>query len=236
MKTLIITIAIILSAIPFSFGQKKGLEIGVNAYYQVKVKTSVGSFTLKLFNDTPKHRDNFVKLCKEGFYDQLIFHRVIKDFMIQCGDPKSIEAMSTVHYGEDDAGYKIESETQPHYFHKKGMLAAAREPDSDNPNRLSSGSHFYVVVGKPHNDSTINVANERLKKAGAVEVTPERAEVYKTLGGAPHLDGCYTIFGEITAGQKVVDKINSTKTHKGTDRPFDDVFIETCQVKIVEEK
>ena len=236
MKALLTIIALAFATITASNAQKKELVAGVNAHYQVNVKTSAGRFELKLFNDTPKHRDNFVKLCNDKFYDHILFHRVIKDFMIQCGDPTSIDALATVTYGDNDSGYKIDQEIQPQYFHKKGMLAAAREPDAENPTRQSSGSHFYIVVGKIQNDSTLNVARERLRKSNGAEITPDREQIYRTVGGAPHLDGGYTIFGEIISGQKVVDNINAQKTHKSNDRPLEDVYIISCEVKLVEDK
>lgn len=236
MKSLLSIIAITLCTLTASQAQKKELVAGVNAHYQIDVKTSEGKFSLQLFNDTPKHRDNFVKLCNEGFYEHIIFHRVINEFMIQCGDPKSIEGLATVTYGDNDAGYKIEQEIKPQYFHKKGMLAAAREPDVENPKRESSGSHFYIVVGKVHNDSTLNVARKRLEKSNGAEITPQRELIYKTIGGTPHLDGGYTIFGEIISGQKTVDNISIVKTHKSNDRPHKDIYIKSCEVKLVEDK
>lgn len=236
MKKYFLVLVLISSSLTL-FAKKDKVELvaGQNANWEVKLRTSEGVVELLLYNDTPLHRDNFVKLAKAGFYDHLLFHRVIKEFMIQCGDPQSREANKTVQYGEFDSGYKIPSEIRPQYYHRKGVLAAAREPDSMNPERLSSGSHFYIVVGKVHNDSTLAVAKERIALSQGAEITAERETVYRSIGGAPHLDGSYTIFGEVISGMRVVEKICSSETFKN-DRPKVDVYIKSIDVRLVEKK
>lgn len=215
--------------------QKAALVAGQGAHYEVTFKTSQGNIKLKLYNDTPVHRDNFAKLSQEGFYTHLIFHRVIRDFMIQTGDPKSREASLVEVYGNDDAGYKLDAEILPHYYHRKGVLAAAREGDDVNPERKSSGSQFYIVTGKVQNDSTLTAAREKIAQRGGAEITPDREEVYREIGGAPHLDGSYTIFGEVTDGLKVVEKISKTPTDT-RDRPHKDVYITEVIVEVVPDK
>lgn len=179
--------------------------------YKFLIKTNYGNITVKLYNDTPKHRDNFVKLVNEGFYNGSIFHRVINQFMIQGGGAKD---------GTEDVGYTIPAEIVPKYFHKKGALAAARMPDYVNPNKESSGSQFYIVQGRTFTDAELNSYEQRLNK----KFTEQEREAYKTIGGAPHLDGAYTIFGEVIDGLDVVDKIASVKTKAG-DRPVEDVIM-----------
>lgn len=156
--------------------------------------------------------------------------------MIQCGDPDSKEASKVDVYGEKDAGYTLPAEILPQYYHKKGMLAAARESDSLNVNRESSGSQFYITVGKVQTDSTLAVAKERIAKSGGSPLTEDRIQVYKTEGGVPHLDGSYTIFGEVISGIKVAEKISLTPTSKEYDRPKNDVFIKSIKVTLVEDK
>ncbi|MFI3295953.1 MAG: peptidylprolyl isomerase [Rikenellaceae bacterium] len=204
-------------------------------YYLVTMQTNKGTVQMRLFNDTPKHRDNFVKLINEGFYNQLLFHRVISDFMIQCGDPDSREALSVAHYGDNGAEHTIEPEITPNHFHKRGALAAAREGDDVNPDRLSSGSHFYIVVGYVHNDSTLQVARERIEQSQGMELTSEREKAYRTVGGTPHLDGSYTVFGEVTKGMAVVDKISQVRTTP-SDRPRDDIYIKEISVELIKAK
>lgn len=213
---------------------KDSLIVGQGAHYEVTIQTSKGSVTLSLSNDTPRHRDNFVKLAREGFYDHLLFHRVIGWFMIQSGDPMSREASAVDIYGNDDAGYKLDAEIRPELFHRRGALAAAREPDAENPTRQSSSSQFYIVVGRVHNDSTLSVARERIERNGGAPITPEREKIYRTEGGTPHLDGTYTIFGQVTKGMGVVEKISHQPTDTN-DRPKDDIFIKKVTVEVVKD-
>ena len=238
----------------------------------VRLETNLGNITVKLYNETPLHRDNFIKLVKEGVYDSTLFHRVIKNFMCQAGDPDSKTASDTALLGEGDVGYRIPAEFRtPAIFHKRGVLAAAREGDNVNPEKASSGCQFYIVTGKKFTEAQlINMANQqnqarldtvfqqlarqhmkeiyKLRKAGdndallalqdsleaqaraivkeepAKTFTPEQIQAYTTVGGTPHLDGNYTVFGEVTEGMEVVETIESTPTNRA-DRPLNNVRI-----------
>ncbi|GFZ41247.1 peptidyl-prolyl cis-trans isomerase [Bacteroides nordii] len=238
----------------------------------LKIETSLGDIKVKLYNETPKHRDNFIKLAKEGMYNGTLFHRVIKDFMVQAGDPDSKNAPKGKMLGAGDVGYTIPAEfVYPKYFHKKGALSAARQGDNVNPNKESSGCQFYIVTGKVYNDSTLlgmeqqmnenkltNIFNalaqkhmkeiykmrkandedglydlqeklfaqaqEEAAKQPEFHFTKEQIEAYTTVGGTPHLDGEYTVFGEVVDGMDIVDKIQNVKTDR-SDRPEDDVKI-----------
>jgi peptidyl-prolyl cis-trans isomerase B (cyclophilin B) len=186
-------------------------------HIKVIVKTSYGKMTILLYDETPLHRDNFIKLVKQHFYDSLLFHRVIKNFMIQGGDPTSKHpAPGDTTLGDGDVGYTIPAEFNMKLFHKKGVLAAARD---DNPAKASSGCQFYIVQGKKFTDSSLNVVEtKRLKH----KIPDDQREVYKTIGGTPHLDQNYTVFGEVVKGLDVVDKIANEPTDK-KDRPLKDV-------------
>lgn len=182
----------------------------------VKISTNKGEVVIRLYNQTPLHRDNFLKLTKEKFFDGTIFHRVIKDFMIQGGDPNSKDAKPDQSLGNGGPKYTIPAEFNDSLFHKKGVLAAARD---NNPEKASSGSQFYIVQGKVWNDSTLNLTEtNRLK----FKLPEWQREVYKTIGGSPHLDRNYTVFGEVVSGLEMVDKIAAEPTGKG-DRPIEDV-------------
>ena len=239
----------------------------------VEITTNFGVMVAKLYNETPQHRDNFIKLVKEGFYDSLLFHRVIKSFMIQGGDPNSKHADSTTMLGSGDLGYKIPAEFVKQYFHKRGALSAARD---NNPERASSSCQFYIVQGKTYTleelERIINSRNLSRKQAmlyelakndtiqkkivelqEAVQKDPSKKEAFQNyvktlqaivdiqynknepdkidydqvdtylrLGGAPHLDGDYTVFGELISGFDVLDKIGNSQTRPG-DRPINDV-------------
>lgn len=189
---------------------------------KVLISTEYGNIKIKLFNETPQHRDNFIKLVKEGFYNETLFHRVIKDFMIQGGDPDSKNAEKGAFLGEGDVGYTIPAEFNTKYIHKRGALAAARQGDNVNPQKHSSGCQFYIVQGRKFTTEEI----ERLEKSkqGRIEYTDEQYKTYETLGGTPHLDMDYTVFGEVIEGLDVVDKIAAVKRDK-KDRPLDDVKI-----------
>ena len=238
---------------------------------QVLLETTLGNITVKLYNETPKHRDNFIKLAKEGVYDSTLFHRVIKNFMIQAGDPESKHASDTAMLGNGDVGYTIPAEFNTKFFHKKGVLAAARTGDEVNPERASSGCQFYIeqdassakhkminmenqmnearlenvfnTLARQHmkeiykmrkagdnegllelQDSLEAQAREIVSKEPALKFTPEQIKAYTTVGGAPHLDGAYTIFGEVTDGMDVVEKIEGAKTNRA-DRPVTDIRI-----------
>lgn len=237
-RYLFIAASCCLFAVPAG-AKKKALVAGEGAHYVVTMKTSKGTVKFRLFNDTPKHRDNFVKLARSGFYDNLLFHRVIRDFMIQTGDPESIEASQVKVYGNADAGYKLDAEIVSRYFHKRGAVAAAREGDDVNAARQSSGSQFYIVTGKVQNDSTLTAAQKKIAERAAdpagAQITPEREKVYRTVGGAPHLDGSYTIFGEVVSGMGTVLKISKLPTDS-QDRPKgDDIHIKGVKVEVVKD-
>ena len=237
----------------------------------VKLETTMGNITVALYNETPKHRDNFIKLVKEEVYDSTLFHRVIKQFMIQAGDPDSKNASDTAMLGSGDVGYTIPAEFNPKFFHKKGVLAAARQGDDVNPEKASSGCQFYIVTGRKFTEPQLlgmenkineqreealfdSLARQHMKEiykmrkagdnAGLLELqdtleaqareladkeekfrfTPEQIKAYSTIGGAPHLDGSYTVFGEVTEGMEVVENIEIAKTNRA-DRPVENIRI-----------
>jgi peptidyl-prolyl cis-trans isomerase B (cyclophilin B) len=190
----------------------------------VELTTTKGVIVLRLYNETPLHRDNFLKLVKSRYYDSVLFHRVIKNFMIQAGDPQSRRAKAGEELGNGDPGYTVPAEFVPGLFHKKGVLAAAREGDDVNPAKASSGSQFYIVQGKPFSDAGLDsVETFRLKGR---KIPPDQRAVYKTIGGTPHLDQNYTVFGEVVRGLDVVDSIAAVPTsQQPADRPMEDVRI-----------
>lgn len=243
---------------------------------KVVMHTTLGDVTLLLYGDTPKHMENFVKLASEGYYDGLLFHRVIKDFMVQGGDPQSRNAAKGAALGMGDPSYQIDAEiVWPRHYHKRGALAAARQGDQVNPEKKSSGSQFYIVTGKTmsegqvdamernmqhaamqeifnklaqeHRDSIMSMRRNRdqaglqalqeelVKKTEAiaaenpVKMTEEQRRDYTTIGGTPHLDRAYTVFGEVLDGMDVVDKIQQVETD-GRDRPIEDVKILKMEV------
>ena len=197
-------------------------------------ETTKGTIELKLYNATPLHRDNFLSLVKEGAYDSLLFHRVIKDFMIQGGDPDSKNAAPGALLGEGDRPYTIPAEfrLEEGIFHRCGALAAARESDDVNPEQRSSAMQFYIVWGSVCTDERLDYIQERLDQitGGKVKFTSQMREVYKTVGGTPHLDGQYTVFGEVISGLDVVDLIQQVDTDEN-DRPLQDVRILRAYVK-----
>ena len=191
----------------------------------VEMVTDKGTMILRLSDSTPLHRDNFLKLVRQGFYDSILFHRVIKNFMVQAGDPNSKRTVKGEAYGDGGPEYTIPAEFRISMFHKKGMLAAARTGDDVNPQRASSGAQFYIVQGKVFTDAGLDSV-ERFRLKGR-KLPAAHREVYKTLGGAPHLDQNYTIFGEVIKGLPVVDSIAAVPTsgRQGGDRPLEDVRI-----------
>ena len=192
----------------------------------VLIETNIGKIKVKLFNDTPLHRDNFLKNIKENRYDGLLFHRVIKQFMIQAGDINSKDAPLDQHLGDGDLDYTIPAEIiYPKYFHKRGMLCAARVGDDDNPERASSATQFYIVTGKFFTEMELN----KMEKEEDITVTPEQREAYMFKSGAPHLDGKYTIFGEVVDGMKTVEKIQFTETNHD-DRPVKNIQIKSMNI------
>ena len=243
---------------------------------KVELETSLGNIVVELYNETPQHRDNFIKLVKEGYYDGVLFHRVIKDFMIQTGDGNSKAAGPDTQLGDGDPGYTIEAEfVYPKYFHKRGALAAARTGDQVNPERRSSGSQFYIVTGKIYSSDELQMMaqrmgdmrkqdifrrlveenNEKIRELQAAQdsaglnelqneliqqteaeaaqhpfaMTDEQINAYTSIGGTPHLDGQYTVFGEVVSGMDVVDKIQNTTTGR-MDRPTVDIKIIKARV------
>lgn len=192
----------------------------------VLIQTDMGKIKVKLFNDTPLHRDNFIKNVEEKRYDGLLFHRVIKQFMIQGGDITSKDAPMDKKLGDGDLGYTIPAEfVYPKYFHKQGMLCAARTPDDENPEKASSATQFYFVTGKFFTSMEL----DKMEKEKGISFTPEQREAYMLEGGTPHLDGNYTVFGQVISGQKVVDKIQFVPTDEN-DRPTKNVKIHTMTI------
>lgn len=184
-----------------------------DGFTYAEIETDFGTMKVKLYNSTPKHRDNFIKLANENYYDDLLFHRVINGFMIQGGDPDSKNAPPEKNLGGGGPGYQIDAEIGA--LHIKGALAAAR---TNNPEKKSSGSQYYIVQGRPQTDAELDVIEMQKK----VKYSPEQRELYKTLGGTPQLDNEYTVFGEVVEGIEVVDKIAAVQTAPG-DRPVKDV-------------
>lgn len=272
MKKTTILFTLILCCITACTGnQKKNNNMANDNATLVKIETTMGDITVKLYDETPKHKENFIKLVKEGVYDSTLFHRVIKNFMIQAGDPTSKTASATDTLGSGDVGYTIPAEFNPKFFHKRGVLAAARQGDDVNPNKESSGCQFYIVTGRKFSeaqminmenqmnearldtvfqalarkhmkeiykmrkandmeglmelqDSLENQARKEVAKEPALKFTPEQIKAYTTVGGAPHLDGSYTVFGEVVDGINVVAEIETAKTNR-QDRPTQDIRI-----------
>lgn len=240
----------------------------------VELKTTMGDITVELFNDTPLHRDNFLKLVGEGFYDGVLFHRVIDQFMVQTGDPNSKNAPAGAMLGDGDPSYTIEAEIlYPKHYHKYGAIAAARTADAVNPEKRSSGSQFYIVTGNKYSERQLEISDykkrskalqdyfqklayehrdsiQTLQRAGdnekleelrqqliketeekiGVEEMPENIKAdYSTIGGTPHLDGGYTVFGEVVKGMDVVEKIQKAETD-AADRPKEDIRILSAKV------
>ncbi|MBI5859083.1 MAG: peptidylprolyl isomerase [Sphingobacteriales bacterium] len=199
----------------------------------VLLQTGMGDIVIRLSDSTPLHRDNFLKLVKVGFYDSVLFHRVINHFMIQAGDPESKNAKAGVSLGNGGPGYTVPAEFRPTLFHKKGVIAAARQGDNVNPQKVSSGSQFYIVQGKVFTDAGLDsLETFRLNR----KIPAAQREVYKTMGGTPHLDQNYTVFGELVSGFDILDKIATTPTSKAADRdrPIEDVRI--IKAKLIKRK
>ena len=233
---------------------------------KVKIETTLGDIIVRLYDETPIHRDNFVKLVKEGYYDGTLFHRVIKDFMIQGGDPDSKGAPAGKMLGVGGPDYTLEAEIKDNLYHKRGALAAARQGDEVNPERRSSGSQFYIVWGQVYKENQLNQLGKQIRmqkvqdafnalakarreeimqmrrernraglqelqdqliaeaenKVGKQGLTDEQMQLYSTVGGTPHLDGQYTVFGEVEEGLDVVEQIQNTATGRA-DRPTNDI-------------
>lgn len=239
----------------------------------VTIRTTMGDVTVQLYDDTPLHRDNFIKLCQSGEYEGMLFHRIIKDFVVQGGDPASKAHDPGVLYGDGDGGYTVPAEIIPAHFNKRGALIDAKEPDDVNPARASAGTQFCFVQGKKLTDQELDEKEARINEIrrnwlyytfrdrlikenpalaadsltdrlhieasilvedtlaalGPVTIPAEHREVYKTIGGVPHLDGSVTIFGEVVEGFDIVEKMSLVKTDKN-DRPLHDVMIRSTKV------
>lgn len=198
-----------------------------NKCKRVLIATNKGNITVELYDETPRHRDNFLHLCATHYYDSLLFHRVIENFMIQGGDPDSRHARMDKPLGEGGPGYTLPAEIDfPRHFHRRGALAAAREGDKTNPQRRSSGSQFYIVWGRRFTKKEVRKMAQQLqeKSEGKITMPDNVRETYVKTGGAPHLDGTYTVFGQVVEGLDVVERIQKAATIEG-DRPFDDIVI-----------
>lgn len=206
-----------------TFAQKKSKKD-----YLVTITTDFGKMRVILFDETPKHKENFIKLSKDKFYNDLLFHRIIKDFMIQGGDPNSRNAKPDEVLGKGDNGYKIPAEISPKLFHRKGALAAARD---NNPKKESSGCQFYIVEGKKWSKSDLDKQAAR----AARKLTDSQRKVYETEGGTPHLDGAYTVFGQVIDGLDIVDKI-SIQPKDERDRPDKDISMKVSVKKMRKKK
>jgi cyclophilin family peptidyl-prolyl cis-trans isomerase len=195
---------------------------------QVKLQltTAYGTMVIKLYNETPLHRDNFVKLVRQHFFDSLLFHRVDKGFMIQGGDPDSRHAKPGQHLGEGSLSYTLAPEFDTALFHKKGALAAAREADAANPKKRSNASQFYIVEGKTFTDAEMDKMQEKLH----IKIPENHRRVYRTSGGAPFLDMNYTVFGEVVSGFEVIDKIAGV-AKDNNDRPLQNIAMKIIIVK-----
>lgn len=190
---------------------------------QVEIRTELGTLVVELYNETPIHRDNFLKLVKEGYYDSLLFHRVIPEFMVQGGDPDSRHAKPGQALGSGGPKETLPAEIVPGTVHRKGALAAARQPDDVNPERRSSGSQFYIVQGRTFAPLDVERIAERSTRSGIpITYTEADQRMYSTVGGAPHLDGAYTVFGEVVEGLEVIDAI-ALLPCDAQDRPVKDV-------------
>lgn len=278
-KNIVIVLIIIICGLAgCSANKNKTTNMENQKETMVFIETSLGNINVKLYNETPLHRDNFIKLAEKGFYDGTLFHRVIKDFMIQAGDPDSKNAPAGKMLGSGDTGYTIPAEfIYPRYFHKKGALSAARQSDQVNPQKESSGCQFYIVTGKVYSQDQIlgmeqqmnknklttifnQLAQQHMKeiykmrkandedglydlqeklvaeaeaeaaKKPDFKFTPEQIQAYTSVGGTPHLDNEYTVFGEVVEGMEVVDAIQKVKTNN-SDRPAENVTIKRITVK-----
>jgi peptidyl-prolyl cis-trans isomerase B (cyclophilin B) len=196
----------------------------------VLIETNYGNMRVRLSDETPLHRDNFLKLVKSKYYDGVLFHRVIHHFMIQAGDPDSRKAAPGRPLGEGGPGYTVPAEFRPDLFHKKGVIAAAREGDEVNPAKASSGSQFYIVQGKVWTPGGLDTLE--VKRLNGRKIPQAHRDVYQTLGGSPHLDQNYTVFGAVTEGINIIDKIAAVPTSKGADkdRPLKDVVIKKARL------
>jgi peptidyl-prolyl cis-trans isomerase B (cyclophilin B) len=193
---------------------------------KVKISTKYGDMVAELYDETPIHRDNFIKLVKEGFYDGTLFHRVIPGFMIQGGDPFSKDDTQNTRIGNGGPGYTLPAEFNPQFFHKKGALAAARMSDAVNPKKESSGSQFYIVEGQVYNSDSIELLAQRM----GTKFSSAQKIAYTTIGGTPQLDANYTVFGELVEGLDVISKISNVSRDKNN-LPKDKVIMNISFIK-----
>ncbi|MFN2395283.1 MAG: peptidylprolyl isomerase [Bacteroidales bacterium] len=191
---------------------------------KVLISTTEGDIVIELYNETPLHRDNFIKLVQDGFYDGTLFHRVINDFMIQGGDPDSKDAEPGEQLGMGGPGYTIPAEFVEGMYHSKGAVAAARQGDQVNPEKESSGSQFYIVQGRVFNHDELAMVEQRTGNT----LNNEQKRIYTTVGGTPHLDGEYTVFGRVVEGLEIIDVIAGTETDRAS-RPIEDISV-TMQI------
>ncbi|MCG2614479.1 peptidylprolyl isomerase [Terrimonas sp. NA20] len=232
MKRLLLCSIFLFSLLPL-LAQKEVTVKKKDRKKDILLQTNYGDITLRLSDSTPLHRDNFIKLVKSHYYDSVLFHRVINRFMIQAGDGESKGAPAGKPLGNGKFPYTIPAEIRPGLFHERGVLAAARMGDDVNPRKESSGSQFYIVQGKVFTDAGLDsVETNRLKR----KIPAELREIYKTVGGTPHLDQNYTVYGKVVKGLEVVDQIAVVETSKGPDkdRPVKDVVI--IKAKLVKRK
>lgn len=208
------------------------IALGVSAQtseprHEILLETDSGNVRIALYNETPQHRDNILRLVEAHAYDGVLFHRVISNFMVQTGDLGSIGASQGKLLGDTPEKYSVPAEIRfPQLFHKRGAVAAAREGDDVNPERRSSATQFYIVWGRQWDDASLDKLQQRIDQMtqGTVKLMPEIREVYKTLGGTPHLDGSYTVFGEVVEGLEVVERIEKAATDDH-DRPLKDIRV-----------
>ncbi len=263
-------LSILLFLAMISCAGNRSAAVGSNDTKKVLIKTEYGNMVVELYDETPLHRDNFIKLVEDGFYNDLLFHRVINEFMIQGGDPESKNASATKRLGGGGPGYTVDAEILEGFYHKKGALAAARQGDNVNPERKSSGSQFYIVHGKVYDEEMISQIEERQKfqmlrteamklfqermpevqrlqsegkndsisliqlevqeaaeksvNDSLFKISDKRREIYTTSGGAPHLDGAYTVFGQVIEGLHVIDSIANVEIGQA-DRPVEDIIM-----------
>lgn len=204
-------------------------EAGPDKNARVRISTRFGDMVVELFDETPRHRDNFLKLADEGFYDGLLFHRVMKNFMVQGGDPDSRDAAPNVRLGRGGPGYTTPAEFRDTLVHIRGMLSAARQPDQVNPRKESSGSQFYIVHGQPVPAETLMQFEQRRNRGKDsteyIPYTDYQIEMYTRIGGTPHLDGDYTVFGRVLEGMDIIDSIAAVQVDRAN-RPIEDVKME----------
>jgi cyclophilin family peptidyl-prolyl cis-trans isomerase len=217
-------LAILFSIVSCSVSKKTSVKEAKQK--KVMITTDYGTIILELYNKTSLHRDNFIKLVKQHFYDSLLFHRVIKGFMIQGGDPESKHAKEGQLLGEGSLKYTIPAELDTSLFHKKGALAAAREADADNPQKRSSSTQFYIVDGRTYSDAQMDKMEEKVH----IKIPENHRIIYSTIGGDPFLDMNYTVFGEVISGLDVIDKIANTPTDENN-RPLKNIRMKITFVK-----